>query len=137
MQDAKALKVRWRDGEQMTPPPDVYITASPFYSQFSIALATFIGTLVLLSIKLSYETFGAMPPGTLGGVQFLFENALQVNETNVHPNLLGSSALAGLAVYVVWGLISAALDKPKEWPVNVKKLIGAVGVSAVEVAAYR
>lgn len=84
MQDAKALKVSWRDGEQMTPPPDS-----------------------------------------------------QVNETNVHPNLLGSSALAGLAVYVVWGLISAALDKPKEWSVNVKKLIGAVGVSAVEVAAYR
>jgi len=52
-QDAKALKVRWREGEQPSSPPDEYLTAFPFYSHFSTALATSIGAFVLLGSRYS------------------------------------------------------------------------------------
>jgi len=49
VQDAKALKVRWRNGEQVVSPPNILLSASPFKGDVRVALSAFVGTLVLLS----------------------------------------------------------------------------------------
>jgi hypothetical protein len=162
-QDSKALKVRWRNGEQPAPPPDTTLTAFPFYSHFSTALAVSIGTFVLLSStvtdwpikvvsKLAARVTGwcaahQVPPytqasalfgllgsvweHTLGAFSYLFEGILKVNTNVVDTKLLGGSLMAGVAVYIGWGIVSAKLDKPNEWGNNVKKLRGLVWVSAI------
>lgn len=65
LQDAKALRVRWRGGEQPAAPPSLFLTASPFYSHFSIALITSIIAFVLLSSKYTSSILDAMGHGLL------------------------------------------------------------------------
>lgn len=58
-QDAKALKVRWNNGQQTVSPPDIFLSDSPFIPSFGAASLAFTTTLVVLTSDLGAALFGA------------------------------------------------------------------------------
>lgn len=80
-------------------------------------------------VSAAFDLLGSVWKHTLGAFIWIFERILHVNTELVDTKLLGGSLMAGVAVYIGWGIVSAKLDKPNEWRGNVKKLRGVIGVS--------
>jgi hypothetical protein len=155
LQDAKAIKVRWRGGEQAISPPQIFLTSSPFKGNIQLALATAIGTFVLLSssfgAKASHwllDRLGTLashfPPleAVAGGVAGLYGWAvaalqygvidrLGIEGTKVNPELLSQAGVLGIGVFLVAGVVAGIWEKPRDWLFNVAKLLWAAVVSVL------
>jgi len=135
-QDFKALKARWRQGEQPKPAPDIYVTAFPFQSHLRVALGTAMVAFVFLTSSRSNGIIqwatdlhvggflSSVGGFALGVMNFIFEKIIGVDRADVNVDYLSGSVFAGMTAYVLWGLTSAWLDKPKEWWGNIKGLAG-------------
>jgi hypothetical protein len=141
VQDFKTLKARWRQGEQPTPAPDIYVTAFPFQSHLRLAMATAVGAFVFLTSSYSngiiqwatdLHVGGSVGESALRAMKFIFE-VIGVDGKDVNVDYLSVSVFAGMTAFTLWGFISAWLDKPKQWGANVKKLAAVAGVSALQV----
>lgn len=151
-QDAKALKVRWRGGEQALSPPQIFLSSSPFKGNLQRALTTAIGTFVLLSSHMGTQAVNWVLGGlaalashlglgpVAGGLAGMFGWAvaalqhgvidhLGIDGKEVNPELLSTAGVVGISVFLVTGIISAILDKPEEWGSNVGKLLKSLVVS--------
>ena len=147
-QDAKALKVRWRGGEQALSPPQVLLPTKPFKRDIRVALTTAICAFVLLSSTLGEDALACMAPllkpvglaagfmlGTLGCAGGAIYAALA---TCVGALVHGGSAVAGaLATFVVdtvpqlaplWQLLEVAAEAVGDHPMATA-LVGVAGYS--------
>jgi hypothetical protein len=147
--------VRWRGGEQVISPPQIFLTSSPFKGNIQLALATAIGTFVLLSssigAKAAHWLLGGLsslasqsPPleNAAAGLTGLYGWAvaalqhgvidrLGIDAAEVNPELLSQAGVVGISVFLVAGLVSGIVEKPEDWLSNVTKLLWAVVVSAL------
>lgn len=154
MQDFKALKARWRGGEEAWATPKIVLTASPLKGSFGLLLATSIGVFVLLTstwgsgvVKwllgvVSYlaalssplKAAAGLAAGGFNGVVGFFSDifsAIGIKPDKVNHKLLGQASVVGLSIFLIQGIIAAAYKAPMEWLENVRKLVVVTPVSAL------